>query len=74
MINNNVTLLASCRQKLENLKRRKYVCVLQKTGVLGENHRLAASHGQILSHNVVMSTHRHGRESNKRKIVFTWGW
>jgi hypothetical protein len=46
---------------------------MEKIGVLGENHRLAASHGQMLSHNVVMSTHRHGRESNKRKIVFTWG-
>ena len=39
------------------------VLLMEKTGVLGENHRLAASHGQILSHNVVMSTHRHGRES-----------
>jgi len=30
----------------------------------GENHRLVASHFQTLSHNVVSSTPRHGRDSN----------
>ena len=32
---------------------------MEETGVLGENHRTAASHCQTLSHKVVLSTPRH---------------
>ena len=34
------------------------VLLAEETGVPGENHRLVASHRQILSHNVVSSTPR----------------
>jgi hypothetical protein len=34
---------------------------MEETGVLGENHRLVASHWQTLSHNVVSSTPHHER-------------
>jgi hypothetical protein len=35
------------------------VLLVEETGVPGENHRLVASHWQILSHNVVSGTPRH---------------
>ena len=34
------------------------VALVEETGILGENHRPAASQGQTLSHNVVSSTPR----------------
>ena len=34
------------------------ILLVEETGVSGENHRTAASHGQTLSHNVVSSTPR----------------
>jgi hypothetical protein len=37
-----------------------------KTEVPGKNHRTAASHWQILSHNVESSTPRHERDSNSQ--------
>jgi hypothetical protein len=40
------------------------VLLVEETGVPGENHRPAASHWQTLSHNVVLSTPRHERDSN----------
>ena len=40
------------------------VLLVEETGVPGENHRPAASHGQTLSHNIVSSTPRHERDSN----------
>jgi len=40
------------------------VLLVEKIGVLGENHRPVASHSQTLSHSVVLSTHRHERGSN----------
>jgi len=40
------------------------VLLVEETGVPGEKHRLATSHLQTLSHNVVSSTSRHERESN----------
>jgi len=42
------------------------VLLVEKTGVPGENHRPAASHGQTLSHNVVSSTPRHERGLNSQ--------
>ena len=33
------------------------VLLVEETGVTGENHRPAVSHWEILSHNVVSSTH-----------------
>ena len=40
------------------------VILVKKTGVHRENHQLAVSHSQTLSHNVVSNTHRHERGSN----------
>jgi hypothetical protein len=40
------------------------VLLVEETGVPGENHR-AASHYQILSHNIVTSTPRHERRDSK---------
>jgi len=37
---------------------------MEETGVPGENHRSVASHSQTLSHNIVLSTPRHERDSN----------
>jgi hypothetical protein len=34
----------------------RLVLLVEETGVPGENHRPAASHAQMLSHNVVSST------------------
>ena len=34
------------------------VLLVEETGVPGENHRLAASHSQTLSHNIVSGTSR----------------
>ena len=45
------------------------VLLMEETGVPGENHRLVASHGQTLSHNVVSSTPRHEWNSNSQ---LTW--
>ena len=44
------------------------VLLVDETGVSGENHRSVASHWQILSHNVVLSTPRHERGSNSQCI------
>ena len=40
------------------------VLMADETGVPGENHQLATSHRQTLSHNVVSSTPRHELGSN----------
>ena len=40
------------------------ILLVDETGILGENHRPAASHWQTLSHNAVSSTPRHERDSN----------
>ena len=40
--------------------------LVEETGVPGENHRIAASHGQTLSHNVVSSTSASERGSNSQ--------
>jgi len=40
--------------------------LVEDTGVPGENHRLAASHWQTVSHNDVSSTPRHQRDSNSQ--------
>ena len=45
------------------------VLSVEETGVPGENHRSAASHGQTLSHNVVSSIPRHERDSNSPTFV-----
>ena len=42
------------------------VSLVEETIVPGENHRPAASHWQGLSHNVVLSTPRHERNSNSQ--------
>ena len=42
-----------------------YVLLVEETG---ENHRPVASHWQPLSHNVVLSTPRHERESNSQLL------
>jgi hypothetical protein len=39
----------------------RLVLLMEETGVPGENHRPAASHAQMLSHNVVSSTPRLSR-------------
>ena len=39
------------------------VLLVEETGVPRENHRPVASHGNILSHNVVSSTPRHDQGS-----------
>jgi hypothetical protein len=39
---------------------------VEEIGVPEENHRPVASHWQILSHNVVSSTHHHERGSNSQ--------
>ena len=41
-----------------------FALLVGETGVPGENTRPSASHWQILSHNLVSSTPRHGRVSN----------
>jgi hypothetical protein len=41
--------------------------LVEETAVPRENHRPVASHWQTLSHNVVLSTPRHERDSN-----FSW--
>jgi len=43
------------------------VLLVEEVGVTGENHGSAASHLQILSHNVVSSTPRHERDSNSQR-------
>jgi hypothetical protein len=43
------------------------VLLVEETGVPGEKHRPAASHGQTLSHNVVSNTPRHERGSNSQR-------
>ena len=43
---------------LFQLYRWRYVLLVEKTEVRGENHRPTASRGQTLSHNVVSSTLR----------------
>ena len=40
--------------------------IVVETKVPGEHHRPAARHGQTLSHNVVLSTSRHERDSNSQ--------
>ena len=40
------------------------VLLVEETGVPGENHRLAATLSQTLSHNVISSTPRHERDLN----------
>ena len=42
------------------------VLLVEETGVPGENHRPVASHFQTLSHDVVLSTLRHERDSNSQ--------
>ena len=42
------------------------VLLVEETGVGEDNHRPAASHSQILSHNVLSSTLRHKRDSNSQ--------
>ena len=42
------------------------VLLVEETGVPGENHCPAASHGQTLRHNVVSSTPRHERDSKSQ--------
>ena len=43
------------------------ISLVEETGVLGEKHRLAASHWQTLSHNVVPTTIRPRRPLNVKK-------
>jgi hypothetical protein len=43
------------------------VLLVEEYRVPGENHRPVASHGQILSHNVVSSTPSHERDSNSQR-------
>ena len=45
---------------------RRSVLYVEETGVPGEKHRTAASHGQILSHNGVSNTPRHGQNDEKQ--------
>jgi hypothetical protein len=45
----------------------RLVLLVEEHRVLGENHRPVASHGQILSHNVVSSTPCHERDSNSQR-------
>ena len=40
--------------------------LVEETGVPGENHRPAANHLHMSSHNVVLSTPRHERDSNSQ--------
>ena len=42
------------------------VLLVEETGPHGENHRPAGSNCRVLSHNVVSSTHRHGRDSKSQ--------
>jgi hypothetical protein len=42
------------------------VLLMEEIGVPGENHRPVASRWQTLSHNVVLSTPRHERDSNSQ--------
>jgi hypothetical protein len=42
-----------------------WVLLVEEIGVPGENHRLAASHWQTLSHNVLWNTHRHENDIEK---------
>jgi hypothetical protein len=43
------------------------VLLVEETGVPGENHRPVASQRQSLLHNVVSSTPRHERDSNRER-------
>jgi hypothetical protein len=43
------------------------VLLVLEAGVLGENHRLVASHRQTLSYNVAPSTPRHEEDSNSQR-------
>jgi hypothetical protein len=43
------------------------VLLMEETGVPGENHRPVASQRQSLLHNVVSSTPRHERDSNRER-------
>ena len=43
------------------------VLLVKETGVPGENRRPVASHGQILSHNVISSTSRHQQYLNSQR-------
>ena len=43
------------------------VLLVEENGVSGENHRPAACHSQILSHNAVSSTARHKQDSNSQR-------
>jgi hypothetical protein len=47
------------------------VLLVEQTGGPGENHRLAAGHWQILSHNVVSRTPCHERDSNCKSNYHT---
>ena len=46
------------------------VLLVAEIGISGENHWPAASHWQTLSHNVVLSTPRHERDSNTQ--LYLW--
>ena len=43
------------------------VLLVEETGVPGENHRLAESHRQTFSHNIVSSTPRHEHDLNSQR-------
>ena len=43
------------------------VLLLEETGVPQENHQLAASHRQNLSHNVILSTPRRELDTNSQR-------
>jgi hypothetical protein len=43
------------------------VLFMEETGAPGENHRPAANHSQILSHNVVSSAPPHEMDSNSQR-------
>ena len=45
------------------------VLLVEETGVLGENYRSVASHGQTLSHNVVSSIPHNERGSNSHLLL-----
>jgi hypothetical protein len=48
------------------------VLLVEETGVPRENHWLAASHWQTLSHNVVSSTLRHERGFVTKSVWYLW--
>ena len=49
-----------------NISAMRSVLLVEETGVPGEKQRPVASHWQILSHDVVLSTPRHERGSNSQ--------